>query len=749
VNESGIDAGLTEGGVQRAADQAAASFASDVRTNQFARRQLREEVAQGSEDLDASDVDVDVNESGVDVGLTEGGESRQAVESAAENSEFSRDELTATVTEDGETAVQLTDDALAERVAGENPDVSADDLRVVEREFQGASERRPGGSRRVIELTEDAAAERRLEQARAENPDANLTLSEGEDGTPRVKVEERFDDGGRFLLIPGGEKVVEDAADATGEFLRGAGGTIGAAIGTPNDFIFSQLGVTEKGDISGVTRAAGEGAASLLNVPGVLETADEAGEVVGAGGAAAANSVLEGSTDPVEEFGGEATAAGTYLGGAVVESARANPVQTGAMLAGSVVGSVGLFRAAGSASTTSGQLARGIVQPGEELALAAGRSVGLTRGALRARLPDASSIRGSDALDSTPDLPGDRFSLDADALDAARGVSGPGRLALARGRIRRALNGETRAPDVGDSDAPDLDVFGGDRGQATLELETEGSSSGSRQEFTDFRGESPGRGGRSFSRDEALEGSARDQLSGDITDRALSQRRQNAGDFDGNPRDPTRGGFSRTGDSEVTTRVGDDVTTTAPRPGGRPIFARGEAQALLDDAQQPQVTPPTTDLSGVEDTALGGSSAGETALGVDTELGQTPAVDEALRPATEPTERSAPVEDSDVGGDSDTETSVDVGSEIAPAFRSDARSETRFDTRTASETETALETETGLRSEFGFRSDSRRSREAFGDDDAPDFESDSTPFAFAFGSDTFGTGFRDFELDRL
>jgi hypothetical protein len=404
VQESSVEVGLSESGVERAAQRQQAAFASDVRTNQFARQQLREEFAGETEDLQTSDVDVDVTRSGVNVGLTEGGETRQAVASAAENSEFTRDELTATVNEDGETRVQLTDDALVERVASDNEDVSADELRVVEREFQGASERRPGYSQRVIELTDDAAAQRRLEQAREENPNANFGLTEGEDGTPRVEVQERFDDNGRFLLIPGAEDDVEAAADVTGEFLGGVGQRVGTAVGAVPDFVGESVGVTDRNDISDVTRTAGRGFGTALNVPGLLVSADEAGEFIGAAGAASVNSALEGNTDEIAEFGQEGTAAGTFLGTQVVENAQENPVDFTARLGGAAVGTAGLFRLAGPASSTSGQLARGVIQPGEE-ALAA---VGL-RPSTVARSAAGSARRGiSDA--SLPGLSGGRLS---------------------------------------------------------------------------------------------------------------------------------------------------------------------------------------------------------------------------------------------------------------------------------------------------------------------------------------------------
>jgi len=369
-------------------EQAEAALAEDVQTNQFAREQLAEQIADETERT-ASDLDIQVDNGSLDIGLTEGGESRAIIEQAAENTEFSEEQLRTTVDESGETQIELTDEALVERAAEQSEEFSASDLQVEEREFEGASERRPGGTERVIRLTDEARGEELLEQAREENPDGNFTLVEGEDG-PRVTTEERFDDDGRFFGIGGAEDEAEAVADVSTEFLSGVGQGAGRTLGAPVDIASSAIGLTESGDIAEFTGTLGEGGAQLANVPAALVTADEAGEFLGAAGAAGVNSALEGSTDPLAEFGEEGIAAGSFLGGQAAESAVENPVRTTGLVAGSAVTATGALRLAGGSGTTSGQLTRAIVQPGEEAFAAA---TGVRAGTAAARA--ASRVRSS------------------------------------------------------------------------------------------------------------------------------------------------------------------------------------------------------------------------------------------------------------------------------------------------------------------------------------------------------------------
>jgi len=145
---------------------------------------------------------------------------------------------------------------------------------------------------------------------------------------------------------------------------------------------------------------------------------------------------------------------------ALGQEARANPAEFGGTLVGSAALSGGLFRA--TKGTRAGGATRAAVQPGEEL-VKSGISRGLLGDRAATLTPGVSSNQidaGSDATPS-PTQPGNRLGsggsgslLDADAVDQARGTSGPSRTARARGRISRsdtvdrvqnAIAGEDRA----------------------------------------------------------------------------------------------------------------------------------------------------------------------------------------------------------------------------------------------------------------------------------------------------------------
>jgi len=251
--------------------------------------------------------------------------------------------------------------------------------------------------------------------------------------------QEQFGDADLSLGFGGEGDEVEAAADS---FARGVNKRASRA----GDRLFD-------GGVSPVTtalRAAGADQAATTYDSGVREFG--AGIVQGAGnlvgsvpklGVEATEAAVFVASDPVEAARSVDDAAAQQARG-LARSARRNPARFAGNFVGSAAASGGAFSA--TQGTRLGTATRAAVQPGEELVksgvrrgLLGDRSISLTPGVSRGQIDSGSSTRAN-----TPDFSNDLGSggtgslFDVDAVDRAQGVSGPSRVAQARGRVRRS-----------------------------------------------------------------------------------------------------------------------------------------------------------------------------------------------------------------------------------------------------------------------------------------------------------------------
>jgi len=518
---------------QRDAARRREQLVEELEGSQFAREQFTRELADRT-GRDPNDIKLDTSGDDVAIEFTAGGERRAVIEQVTSNSELEADEVT-TTTDDGQINVELTDEELIERAAEQNDNVDEDDLQIVEQDtyegdrelFDAAGEDRPDEYGRQVQLTDEGRAELRLQQAEEQNPNADFELVEGDNGEQRVERVEEFDDGGRFLGIGGAEDDVEAVADVSTEFLDGVGEGAGTVVGVPADIASSQVGLTESGEIVSVTQDLGRGAAQLANVPELLVTADEAGEFAGAGLAAGANSVRNGNLDAISEFSDDTVRAGSFLGGQVADQARENPVETGALVVGSLAGSVGAFRLAGSASSTSGQVARGVIQPGEEaLALAGARpssvargiATGTARGIRNVSPPSIRSINTASLREARARAPSVRIGRGEGAIDIGSGVRGSTADALdaVTPSTRRSLDGTNSNTSSSLSDRIELARDRFSDAATRLSLAGEARVAAAREAVTDFDIET------ATSRPDADSLNVRDEISGRVRGAQLS-----------------------------------------------------------------------------------------------------------------------------------------------------------------------------------------------------------------------------------
>lgn len=148
----------------------------------------------------------------------------------------------------------------------------------------------------------------------------------------------------------------------------------------------------------------------------------------------------------------------------------------------------------------------------------------------RAGSGSGSGSAGTIAGRTSPGTGGTGSLFDADSVDAARGVTGPSRTARIRGRIERS-----GVADQIRSFRSDVQTFLDDtRAQQNLlsRGESRRGSDGDGQLDVD---ESDVPSDYEPSRDDILEGSPRDRISDDITERAQTDVRGAAGDFEGSP----------------------------------------------------------------------------------------------------------------------------------------------------------------------------------------------------------------------
>ena len=398
VTEDSVDVSRTASGTERAQKRAEAELSEDVQTSQFAQRRLREQVASNSSEFESSDVDVDASDGTLTIGLTEGGRAREAVETAAENSEYSESELTASAGEDGAFSVSVKEEALVERAASNNPDLQESDLQVVEQEradFSGQG--RSATTDRTVELTDEARNDRIRDQVASERAGVeadDVSLQFGDDGdVTGANVNENFDDGGRFLGVGGAEDDVERVVEGVGEFTGGVGEAVGTAIGGTAQVGANVTGLSPEGqnEIYEFSADVGRRVGTSLNVTQALTAADELGEF--AGGATART--LSGEGGAVLE---DTIESGQRITGPIVKDFESNPARATAGVVGSVAVTGGAFKAA--QGTRAGPLARATLQPGEE-AFAAATGVRVGAAARRGAAGAASRVRGI----NTPELP--------------------------------------------------------------------------------------------------------------------------------------------------------------------------------------------------------------------------------------------------------------------------------------------------------------------------------------------------------
>jgi len=411
---------------------------------------------------------------------------------------------------------------------------------------------------------------------------------------------------------------------------------------------------------SGMNRAEAEGVVQgvggLANLPQLGVTGIEAGEVAAAG--VDATAVAGGSEQDFEQFESDVAGGAALRGVNFARQADENPAQLTGQLVGGTVASTGLLtagqRLGGSAG---GRAAAGLVQPGEELLQALRRSDG----------PDTSTSAAS-GTDTQLGSGGTGTLLDADNIDDGRGPSTGSRV---RGRIQRSDTYQTLSES--------LEQFRRDTsGQLEFAPQRDRGRSG---------GDSSPDAPSDFdpSRSEILEGSARDQLSGDVSSRARTQRQQNSGTFDGG-------------------RQSDPGRTRAEPEGTRRRREQAQRQEVTEPPRTPADRPEASGRlqSGLDATAgLGGALAGS---GTDQAAVQQPSVtpsagfEQNTGTGTEARTEVTP----DVGLDVGVDTRVGVGLEQSTRLDTRTETRTRLDQRTETETrtETRLDERAEIRQEF-------------------------------------------------
>jgi hypothetical protein len=381
------------------------------------------------------------------------------------------------------------------------------------------------------------------------------------------------------------------------------------------------------------------------------ETAAEVGQAVGEG------AVQEEGAGTVAETG---VAVGRDAAGRTAQEAQENPGEfAGAVGAGLLLGGAG---AASSGTAASGLRAaiRAEVDP-RVGPFGTTAETQVFRG-LRDR------VRGDDDTDTgglTPDddsglgSGGSGQILDAETVDAGRGVSDPSIATRVRGEAGR------QAAEIRETIAAFNERIGGtDRGQLQL---------GGQRPDTDGRDGGGGGSPSSFDsfdsdrRDDILAGSPRDRISDDIADRTQAQRRQFSGDVD----QPftERGGGTRTPADRATM---DPRGSQDSGPVADAVARRREAEQRFDRRGDGRRDGDATGVGAVLG-ALGGAGLGAGLFGSpgsDTAPGLTdrPRFDVGGRPDVD----STPDVDvftgfdigQDLGGDADTGRDLDPDTDL-------------------------------------------------------------------------------------
>jgi len=417
----------------------------------------------------------------------------------------------------------------------------------------------------------------------------------------------------------------------------------------------------------------GQGAAEIFNVPRLGATAIEGGEVLEEG--IDATAVGGGTEEDFEQFERDVGGAAALSAVDTTRAAQQSPFDTTGQVLGGAVSASG-FMAAGRAvgGSTGARTAAAAVQPGEELLKALRRT----------DTPDTSASAASSG-GTQLGSGGTGTLLDADALDDGRGPSTRSRV---RGRIQRSDTYQTLSES--------LEQFRRDTsGQLEFAPQRDRGGSGGDSAPDTLSDFDP-------SRSEVLEGSPRDRLSGDVTDRARTQRRQTGGTYDGG-------------------RQSDAGRTRAEPEGARRRRERAQRQEATEPPRTPNDRPEASGRrrTGVDATAgLGGALAGsETQSAVEQpSVTPSPGFQEDVGTGTEASVR--PDVDAGLGLDTGIDTRLDVGlnestrldtrTETRSRFetrldeRTETRQEFRNETRTETRTEARTEIETGVRIENRF-----------------------------------------------
>jgi len=354
------------------------------------------------------------------------------------------------------------------------------------------------------------------------------------------------------------------------------------------------------------------------------------------------------------------TALGRQQAAQFVRRAQSEPVRTGSGIALDVAGGAVVLGRTPSAGDLRAEVDPRIGFFGETIE---SRALGLRNRGGEASTANVDVDRSQTRGDQVARLPGDRpQTLDTDAVDEARGVSGPSRTALARGRFERGMSRVQRRVRE-EMDRIEINSrLGAGLGGAELRRETPDSTPDAPTGFDP-------------SRTEILAGSPRDRLSDDIAERELERRRQATGTFE-------RGELEPSGDDGVTF----DPTADADA-------RRREAErSTVFELDEPKLdATPETQLFGRR--GIGGGIGGgvlASALGRDKQAQQPSLVDGS--PAFGGTQRT-PV-DTDPVGDLDRSQDIDMAPDVDTRLDQDTRQD--IDTRQDMDTRRDLDTRRGV-----------------------------------------------------
>jgi hypothetical protein len=241
-------------------------------------------------------------------------------------------------------------------------------------------------------------------------------------------------------------------------------------------------------------------------------------------------------------------------------------------------------------------------------------------------------------------------------------------------------------------------------------------------------------------RSEVLEGSPRDQLSGDVTDRARQQRRQNRGTGPQQQSDPGRTRAEPEGARRRQERAQRQEATQEPRTPGRSEAGRRVGEqvgsgvgagagvgGLLDDDSQQTIEEALgvgtgSDAAETVEETLGVDVGSGVDAGFETEPFAEFSTELGFETRTETRQDTRQEFGQEIGQEPGTEAGTEIGAEAGTEIGTETRVEQRRET--AFGTEFGTETRREIELDFGNDADDDRALEGFGET-----------------SDTFDTGF--------